>query len=252
MRRGKRGDLPRMKGVLVLGGALLVSCASPLTSERLRLSPETLQSTARFHKEYILAPDDQVEVVVQRSPEVSRTVTVRPDGFISLPLLGDVQAGGLTSRELGAKVTKLFSARLVAPEVTVIATRVRQPVVYVAGEVGTPSAVPLRDAPTALQAVALAGGFRHTAASRSVAVIRVTNDGYLQAIVVPTQLKGQPGPFMALRAVPLQADDMVFVPESGRGQFTRFVDDFVNKPLSGINSLFFTYLNFRLIEQWND
>ena len=74
-----------------------------------------MQSEARFRKEYVLVPGDQVEILIRRVPEVSRKVTIRSDGFISLSMLDEVSAAGLTPRELDAKLTGLFSARVVDP-----------------------------------------------------------------------------------------------------------------------------------------
>ena len=236
--------------VVVIGGFLpFLGCASSHAGvAKVQVPPEVVSSPSRFRKEYILAPGDQIEVAVWRVPEVSRLLVIRPDGFISLPMLNDVKAAGMTPNELGAKLTELFSARLVSPEVTVIANQVRQPEVYVEGDVNTPVLVPLRNATTAMQAIAYAGGFRRTAANRDIAIIRLTDDGYLQAIPVPAPVGGQPGPYMALQATLLQADDIVFVPESGRSQFGRFVDDFITRPGAGINQLLGTYLNFRLVQ----
>lgn len=236
------------RAVLALA-SVLPACASARASVDTVAAPAAVVSTIRFQKEYVLTIEDQLDVVVQRSPEVSRSLVIRPDGFISLPLLGDVQAAGLTVRDLAARLTTLFSARLVDPEVTVIATRVRQPVVYVAGEVGNPSAVPLRDAPSAMQAIALAGGFRRTADTNDIAIIRLAADGRLQAIRVPVQVGGQPGPLLALRLAALQPDDLLFVPESGRGQFARFLDDFIARPLGSVNAILGTWVNFRLSER---
>src|SRR5207302_6366962 len=123
---------------------------------------EVVQSSIRFRKEYVLAPGDQIEVVVRRVSEVSRAVFIRPDGLFSLPLLQDVPAAGLTPRELSIKLKELFSARLLDPEINVIPMQVRQPVVYVVGDVNNVVATPFRDAPTAIQAITLAGGFRRS------------------------------------------------------------------------------------------
>lgn len=236
--------------ILIAHLLLLPACVSPRTvKSQVPVEPQIVQSAIRFHKEYVLAPGDQVEVVVRQVPEVSRAVTIRPDGYISLPLLDDVSAAGLTPPALDEKLTVLLSARLVEPEVTVIASQVRQPVVYVTGDVNAPAAVPLRDAPTAMQAVAFAGGLRRSAAARDIAIIRLTEDGYIQAIPISVEANGQPGPYMALRSALLQADDIVFVPESGRSQLTRFLDDLVIRPVNAINGLLAIYVNFRFIQE---
>ena len=231
---------------------LLGGCASARPSKVDVPLPEPLQSQAKFRKEYVFAPDDQIEVVVQRTPEASRALVIRPDGYISLPLLGDVEAAGLTPRELDEKLTTLFAGRLLNPEVTVIALKVRQSVVYVTGEVGNPVAVPLRDAPTAMHAIALASGLRKSAAGRDVTIIRLTPEGHVRAIPVGGGIGGQPGTFMSLRTAALQADDLIFVPESGRSQMARFLDDFVNRPLGSFQGIFSAYVNFRLVEKLNE
>jgi len=247
-------SLNRVRGawLLLLTPSLTVGCASvrpTIADVAVPPAQETLlQSTERYQKEYVLLADDQIEVVVQRSPEVSRSVLIRPDGYISLPLLGDVKAAGLAPRELAAKLTELFSKRMIDPEVAVIATRVRPATVYVSGEVGAPAALPLRDAPTVMQAVALTGGFRKSGAVGEVVIIRLAPDGHLRAIRIPSVSGGQPGRYMSMRLMRLEPDDLVFVPESNRAQFARIIDDMINKPLTGLNSLASPLINYRLIQ----
>lgn len=238
--------------LLCLGSLAVSGCVSSTIPRKETPAINALQpvtTAVRFRKEYVLAIGDQVEVSVRPVSDLSRTVVVRPDGYISLPLIKEVMAAGLTVPELDSKITELYSGRLNKPEVTVIATSVRQPVVYVLGDVNNnAAAVPLRDAPTAMQAIALAGGFKRTAAARDVTLIRLSDDGYLHAIpVAKPPLHGQPAPYVALRSATLQPDDIVFVPENGRSQIARFLDDFVNRPLAGLNAIAGTYVNFRLI-----
>jgi polysaccharide export outer membrane protein len=196
----------------------------------------------------VWSPGDQVEVIVRRVPEVSRTVTIRPDGFITLPLVDDVKAAGLTPPELKDSLTKLFATRLSEPEVTVTAIQVPPPMVYVLGDVNNNISVPLRNAPTAIDAITYAGGFRRTAKSDATSIIRLEDDGYIHAIAIYNTAGGQPGAAVGLRAALLQADDIVFVPESNRSQVSRFLDDIVNKPLTTISGTVGLYFNFRLIQ----
>jgi len=196
----------------------------------------------------VWVPGDQIEVDVRRVPEASRTVVVRPDGLITLPLVDDIKAAGLTPSELKQTLTKAFSARLTAPEVTVIATQIPPPVVYVIGEVGLNTAVPLRNAPTAMAAIATAGGFRRSAKSGDTTIIRLGEDGFIRAIPVSSAAGGQPGAVFGMRDVLLKADDIIFVPESGRSQVTRFVDDFINRPLSTLGGALGLYVNVRWIQ----
>jgi protein involved in polysaccharide export with SLBB domain len=241
--------------------ALLAGCASVHPSKDVvglpqatggAPQPQVSVSEGRYRKEYILAPEDQIEVVVQRAPEVSRTVLIRPDGAISLPLVGEMPAGGLTPRELTEKLTASLSRRMLEPEVTVIVARFRQPTVYVTGAVEGPAAVPLKDAPTAMEAIARAGGLKHTAAYHDIVVIRLAPDGRVQAIRMPVDIGGQPGGYMATRLLRLEPDDLVFVPENGRTQLGRGITELVTTPLTAINALLWPYVNYRLLEMWDD
>jgi polysaccharide export outer membrane protein len=228
---------------------ILAGCVSPRARiNQVAVAPEVVKSETRFHKEYVWSPGDQLEVVVRRVPEVSRAVVIRPDGFITLPLINDVKAAGVTAAELKATLTTLFAERLADPEVTVIALQVPPPVVYVVGEVGNNLVVPLRSAPTAIQAITAAGGFRKSARTQDVSIIRLGEDGFIRAIPVVDEAGGQPGPVIGLRSALLESDDIVFVPESGRSQVARFLDDLINRPLGTLTGILGLYVNFRLIQ----
>lgn len=229
-----------IRGVLAfIVPALLWGCATATRTnvERVEAPAAIVQTSAKFTKEYILFAGDQVEVLVARFPEVSRTVTIRSDGMISLPMLQDVPAAGLSARELAADLSKRFSARLVNPEVTVIPTQVRQPSVFVLGDVKSPQAVPYRNAQTALQAIGMAGGFQRSGSEADVTIIRLSKDGHLEAIPINVEASGQPGPYLAFAVTQLQPDDVIFVPEHGRSQMVRFIDEVILRPAQ----LFITY-----------
>ena len=229
---------------------VLVGCTSTQSLKpNVDVAAETYEALGRYKKQYTLVPGDKIEVSVWRVPEVSRNVVVRPDGYISLPTLNDVQAAGLSFSELTEKLTALFSKRLKEPLVTVIALEVREPMIYVVGEVNRQMAVPLRHASTALEAIASAGGAKRSASVSNVSIIRLQEDGVLKALPVLPLEDGQPDPYMVLSVAVLKTDDVVFVPESHRNEVVRFLDDFVNRPLTSVNLLVDTYTNFKLIEQ---
>jgi protein involved in polysaccharide export with SLBB domain len=212
--------------------ALVSGCAAQRTDvEKLEAKPEIIKSAVKFQKEYILFAGDQVEVSVWRAPEFSRTVTILPTGTISLPLLQDVPAAGLTARELAQSLKTLLSARLLNPEVTVIPIQVRQSVVFVLGDVKNPSAIPYRNAQTALEAIAMAGGLLRSTAESDVTIIRLSKEGYLLAIPIDAEAGGQPGPYLAFGLAKLEPDDVVFVPEHGRSQAVRFMNEIVLPPV---------------------
>ena len=230
---------PLLAVALLFGAA---SCTAPFGTVRdVQASPEVVRSSVRFQKEYLLYPGDQVEVLVWHNADVSRTVTVRPDGFVSLPLLQDVQAAGLTPRELAQSVAKGYSARLLNPEVTVIPTQIRTPTVYVLGDVKAPGAYPSRNAVTAAQALALAGGVLRTGGESDATLIRLDEDGYLEAIPIGSRASfTQVGPYATLATVLLKPDDIVFIPETGRAQLVRALQDLLVP--------YQLYFNYRLIE----
>jgi polysaccharide export outer membrane protein len=122
--------------------------------------------------EFRLSREDVVEIAVWKEPDLSRTVPIRPDGKITLPLLGDVKAEGLTPHELEATVQKQLAGLVRDPRVTVIVHDVNGLRVYVTGMVTRPGAFPLRNSMGVLQALALAGGLAEFADRDSINVLR--------------------------------------------------------------------------------
>lgn len=230
--------------------AVLLAMCSGLLTQNLPAadSAGTVPGDARFRKEYVVSPGDQLDIVVRRVPEATRSVIVRSDGRITLPIAQDVAVAGLTTSEIDTKLKGLLSRRLVDPEVTVIAAQPHAPTVYIGGEVNTPGAVPLRNAATAVQAIALAGGLRRSAAGRKIVIIRLADDGKLTTMPLEVTSHNQRAVYESLARTRLFADDIIFVPENGRSEVTRFIDDFINRPLQGVNSLLGTYVNFRLVQ----
>ncbi|MGB6199962.1 MAG: polysaccharide biosynthesis/export family protein [Candidatus Acidiferrales bacterium] len=132
-------------------------------------------ATAAADPSYTIGPDDVLDISVWKEPDVSRVVPVRPDGKISLPLVNDVQAAGITPNELAASLTEKFKKYLNDPQVTVIVTQINSRRIYVVGEVTHPGAFPLLPDMTVLQALADAGGFTPYANSKKIHVLRMVN-----------------------------------------------------------------------------
>ncbi|MGH9706566.1 MAG: polysaccharide biosynthesis/export family protein [Candidatus Acidiferrales bacterium] len=125
---------------------------------------------------YVIGPQDMLDISVWKEPGVTRTVPVRPDGKISLPLLNDVQAAGLTPMQLSTSLTEKLKKFMDAPQVTVIVTQINSQRVYVIGQVMRPGAYPLIPGMTILQALSSAGGFAQFANEKKVFLLR-TVDG---------------------------------------------------------------------------
>jgi polysaccharide export outer membrane protein len=121
---------------------------------------------------YRIGPEDVLQISVWKNETMSRTVQVRPDGKISLPLLNDVQAGGLTALELREVLTKQLAAYMPNPEVSVIVTDVRSFKVSVIGEVARPGRYELKSWTTVLDVLALAGGFTQFASRSRIVILQ--------------------------------------------------------------------------------
>ena len=122
---------------------------------------------------YVIGPEDVLDVTVWKEPDVSRVVPVRPDGRISLPLIHDIQAAGLSPEQLASTVAERLHKYLNDPKVTVIVTAINSQRVFVVGEVLRAGAFPLIPGMTVLQALSSAGGFTTFANVKKIHVVRV-------------------------------------------------------------------------------
>ena len=134
---------------------------------------KTTNSTAAVaDADYKIGPQDMVRVDVWKEPEITRTIPVRPDGKISLPLLNDVQASGLTAIQLSNSIHDGLTKYLNNPQVTVTVTEINSRRVYVTGEVNRPGVIPLLPDMTVLQGLSSAGGFTQFAKLKGIYVLR--------------------------------------------------------------------------------
>ena len=124
---------------------------------------------------YVIGAQDELYISVWKEPDVTRTVPVRPDGKISLPLINDIQAAGLTPVQLAALLTEKLSKYLTEPQVTVIVTATNSRRIFIMGEVGRPGAYALLPDMTILQALSGAGGFSQFANLKGIYVLRNEN-----------------------------------------------------------------------------
>jgi polysaccharide biosynthesis/export protein len=121
---------------------------------------------------YQIGPEDVLEISVWKNPELSRTVPVRPDGKVSLPLVNDIQASGLTPIDLRDQVTAKLSEYIPAPEVSVIVREVHSRKVTVTGAVKLPGRYEMKSAMTVLEVIALAQGLTDFASKDRIVVLR--------------------------------------------------------------------------------
>jgi len=135
-----------------------------------------------------LGPEDVIDVVVWRNPDLTRNdIVIRPDGKVSLPLIGDVRAKGLTADELAKNITERYKEYKENPAVSVSVKAVNSYRIFVLGEVKTPGTFPLKSYATVLQAISIAGGFTEFASKNAIQVVRHTvgEDGTRKEIRIP-------------------------------------------------------------------
>jgi len=192
-----------MNQKLLWGILIVFACALPLLSQdNAATSAAPAKSAAAAPApapepksvagpEYIIGPDDTLHVSVWKEPDLTATLPVRPDGKISLPLLNDVQAAGLTPMQLADSLTGKLKKFVADPRVTVVVTQINSKRVYLVGEVLHPGPLPMLPNMTVLQALA-SGGFTQFANTKGIYVLRTENGRQIKTPVNYKQLiKGE-------------------------------------------------------------
>jgi polysaccharide export outer membrane protein len=164
--------------------------------------------------EFLLGPEDVLNVTIWKNQDLSREVVVRPDGMISMPLVGDIQATGLTANLLAKRIAERLTEYLASPVVFVQVKDVNSYFIYVLGEVTKPGKYSLKSYANVMQGISLAGGFTVYAKKNKIKVLRVSADGPngKHQVEIPVQyddiLKGNavPGNFF------LRIGDVIVVP----------------------------------------
>jgi polysaccharide export outer membrane protein len=152
--------IKRIIVIALLAASLGVAAQSQTTRQRTQ-TPRlgTFSSQAR----YLLQPGDVLDIQYRYTPEFNQTVTVQPDGYVSLQIGGDLRVAGHDLDQVRTAILRKASARLESPELTVILKEFQKPYIVVAGEVVQPGKFEMREKLTAIQAVLLAGGFKDSA-----------------------------------------------------------------------------------------
>ncbi len=185
-----------------------VAGAQEAPSQKTEASPKTTASTP-VDADYKIGPQDVIRIDVWKEPDISRTIPVRPDGKISLPLLSDVQASGLTTMELAASLRESLSKYLNNPQVTVTVTEINSRRVYITGEVNHAGALPLLPNMNVLQALASGGGFTQFAKLKNIYVLRTENG---KQVKHPFNYKEVVKGNLAEQNILLEPGDVIVVP----------------------------------------
>jgi polysaccharide export outer membrane protein len=173
-----------------------------------------LKETQTTPTDFFLGPEDVLEITVWRNQDLSRQTVVRPDGMVSMPLIGDVQASGLTANQLAARIADRLKEFKESPSVSVSVKEVNSYNIFVLGEVQKPGKYQLKSNTSVLQAIAVAGGFTVYASKNKMQVVttEVNGDGRPHEIRIPVRYsellsgKGERGNFV------LKSGDIVVVP----------------------------------------
>lgn len=185
---------------------------------------QTVPPTLGHHERdprYLLNPGDVVEVQYRYTPEYNQTVTIQPDGFVSLQIVGDVKMGGLNLKQARTAILDKASVRLKDPEIALILKEFQKPYFVVAGEVAQPGKFEMREKVTALQAVMLAGGFKDSAKASQLVLFRKINSTTAEVKVL--NLKGIKRTDMLENDLELQPGDMLLVPRNALTKITRYM-----------------------------
>src|SRR3989475_11350147 len=219
--RKRRAQLVAMSIGLVLSGCLWgqagsspdkpAQAAPPNTNQETNKNAEAATAPAKPHDDtFIIGVDDVLAVNVWKETEVSRSVPVRSDGKISLPLVGEVQAAGETPHQLELAIAKRLQSYISEPEVTVIVQQINSQKFNILGQGTKPGFYSLANSPTVLDALAMAGGFRDFAKKKSIYVLRQNPDGTTTRL--PFNYKDVIQARNAAQNVNLKPHETVYVP----------------------------------------
>lgn len=202
-----------MKRIPLILGALLVGILMAACSGNKNV-PQPPTADAMVSAEYRIGVGDALDINVWRNPELSVSVPVRPDGKVSMPLIGDIEAANLTTKELSDSIVTNLGSYVRSPQVTVIVTNPSssdfQRRVRITGAVSNPQSIPYRDGMTVLDLVLLAGGATEFASGNKAKLYRRIEG---QVKVYPVRLNDLVNKGDVRTNYPLQPSDIVTVPE---------------------------------------
>lgn len=140
-------------------------------------SAQPAQGTRAHDNAYVIGNDDKLAISVWKEPDLTKSIPVRSDGKISLPLVGEIEAAGRTPLQLESDISSRLKNYITVPEVTVIVEQINSKKYNILGQIGRPGAYPLTLSTTIMDAIAAAGGFKDFAKSKGVYILRLNPDG---------------------------------------------------------------------------
>jgi polysaccharide export outer membrane protein len=194
----------------VIGSTFVVAALhAQAPASRPATAPAAAPRSVETPADYIIGPDDQLSVLFWRDKDMSTDVTVRPDGKITLPLLDELQAAGLTPKQLRQKITEEAKKYVEDPNATVVVRQINSRKVFITGQVTKPGPYPLMAPTTVVQLIAMAGGVTDYAKSQDIVVMRTENGKPVSFKVNYKDLSKQKN---LKQNIELKAGDTVIVP----------------------------------------
>jgi polysaccharide export outer membrane protein len=220
---------------LVILGLLVVHCEAQGKPEAIVPQPNPQASLAKTPEEkspgspdfqernphYQLRPDDIFDVVFEFSPEFNQTITVQPDGYISMRGVGELQVKGLTIPQLTDALRKAYGEFLHEPAIQIVLKDFEKPYFVAGGRVARPGKYDLRGDTTVSQAIAVAGGFLDTAKHSQVLLFHRVSEGWVEAKVL--DVKKMMNTRNLAEDAYLRPGDMIFVPQNRLSKIERFL-----------------------------
>ncbi len=197
-------------GMLLSGVLAAQTTSKPATANSLPGATGADSGSKAHDDSFVIGNDDVLAINVWKEADISRSIPVRSDGKISLPLVGEVQAAGRTPLELEREIATKLANYISQPEVTVMVQQINSQKFNVLGQVAHPGAFVIVNSPTVLDAIALAGGFRDFAKQKSIYILRQNADGTQARL--PFNYKDVVKGRSLTQNIRLQARDTVVVP----------------------------------------
>jgi polysaccharide export outer membrane protein len=227
---------------------LLNGCADDVLEASKALALSRGEATAiKATKDYVLRQGDLLTVKFYFTPELNEQTPIRPDGKITMQLVGDIEAADLTVPEFRTKLTEAYQQYLKHPEISVTVNTFDKQRIFIGGEVAHAGALPLHQGMTVLQAIFMAGGYRDTAEPTEVLVIREKEPNKPELLMV--DLQSGLDSVTQVDDVYLLPHDVVMVPKSTIAKMDQFVDQWINQLIPVARSFALNYNMGTLLTQ---
>lgn len=224
-------------GTLLFAAATLLTACSSTPTPSVELPTESWNYADGNDAPYLIAPGDELEIVVHTAPELNRTVVVNPDGRIQIPFSAPVVANARTPMEVRKALMASLQNELRNPDLDVIISEFGSQQIFVGGEVENVGMLPLPGKIDPLQAVIMAGGFTDEARQQEVVVIRRLPGGDVRSVVLDLKSGVFDPEFAAW--LPLRRFDVVYVPKSRIANQNQWIRQYIRQALPIEFSLFY-------------